>query len=224
MDEVSVLANHFILLWLTSVTDIPLLCCFNWKVIKWSGLNGKKNYTLILFESTHIYRIYILTKEKLVRTRCSCGWRSAGHLPMRTEESKGAWLRERGGMVTSRKDRKCTDSSSAGRAGIFYCSSWRMVCWLPVPPPTGVENVRHISQHSHRNISIEVIHSLSSLCLVAFSCNESTCDLRSFRKQFYILLVYRVLQSYHSGSYVLCKQPVPQQHGGCISIHTLTGK
>lgn len=48
-------------------------------------------------------------------------------------------------MVTSRKDRKCSDSSSAGRAGIFYCSSWRMVCWLPVPPPAGAENTTHVN-------------------------------------------------------------------------------
>lgn len=45
-------------------------------------------------------------------------------------------------MVTSRKERKCIDSSSAGRAGIFYCSSWRTVCWLPVPPPAGREDTK----------------------------------------------------------------------------------
>lgn len=84
---------------------------------------------------------------------------------MRTEESKGAWLRERGGMVTSRKDRKCTDSSSAGRAGIFYRSSWRMVCWLPVPPPTGAEDVKNITRifSCMKDIFIEVVLGLSTV-------------------------------------------------------------
>lgn len=53
-------------------------------------------------------------------------------------------------MVTSRRERKCIDSSSAGRAGIFYCSSWRTVCWLPVPPPAGREDTQqHREGHGH---------------------------------------------------------------------------
>lgn len=52
-------------------------------------------------------------------------------------------------MVTSRRERKCIDSSSAGRAGIFYCSSWRTVCWLPVPPPAGQEDTQQ-DKEGHR--------------------------------------------------------------------------
>lgn len=53
-------------------------------------------------------------------------------------------------MVTSRRERKCIDSSSAGRAGIFYCSSWRTVCWLPVPPPAGREDTQQDKgDHGH---------------------------------------------------------------------------
>lgn len=83
--------------------------------------------------------------DKLFWIQVYCMWDGGmtSHSPMRTEESKGAWLRESGGMVTSRKERKRIDSSSAGRAGIFYCSSWRPVCWLPVPPPVGVENMQN---------------------------------------------------------------------------------
>lgn len=68
-------------------------------------------------------------------------------------------------MVTSRKDRKCTDSSSAGRAGIFYCSSWRMVCWLPVPPPTGADSRKHV--RTKGDVSVKVVHSSSSVCPLA---------------------------------------------------------
>ena len=48
-------------------------------------------------------------------------------------------------METSRREEKCIDSSSAGRACIFYCSSWRTICWLPVPPPahTASRPVKH---------------------------------------------------------------------------------
>ena len=52
-------------------------------------------------------------------------------------------------MVTSKKERKCIDSSSAGRAGIFYCSSWRKVFWLPVPPPAGAEDKLHFTGQNH---------------------------------------------------------------------------
>lgn len=51
-------------------------------------------------------------------------------------------------MATSRRQRKCIDSSSAGRAGIFYCSSWRTVCWLPVPPPAGREDTQQDEEGS----------------------------------------------------------------------------
>lgn len=97
-------------------------------------------------------RVTYLTNDvkyagKLSGFRCRWDGKMTSHSPMRTEESSGAWVSERGGMVTSRKDRKCIDSSSAGRAGIFYCSSWRMVCWLPVPLPAGVENTWHNTGH-----------------------------------------------------------------------------
>ncbi|TNN81741.1 hypothetical protein EYF80_008187 [Liparis tanakae] len=68
------------------------------------------------------------------------------HSPIRTEESKGAWVRELGSMTTNRKGRTCIDSSSAGRAGIFYCSSWRTFCWPPVPPPSGSEDTLHADE------------------------------------------------------------------------------
>lgn len=128
---------------------------------------------------------------------------------MRTEDSRGAWLRERGGMVTSRKERKCIDSSSAGRAGIFYCSSWRMVCWLPVPPPAGAEECT--TCYFTKKITVLALKrslfklswfSLSSICTVRFPRSGSTCNSTAhtihFKNQLWrcSLSLHKAAQSY----------------------------
>ena len=111
-------------------------------------------------------------------------------------------------MVTSRKDRKCIDSSSAGRAGIFYCSSWRMVCWLPVPPPVGSENILHVSRQKVPLLA--TLFKLSSCSLSSVHCHG---ELLRFNKTYYTLY-HSVMKMFPVTS---DKQP-SSMHTACLII------